>query len=490
MKDYEPHVMERLHRKLGGRWTLEEVLGVGGMAAVYGARDEQGTRAALKILHPDMNARGTVRQRFLREAYVANRIDHPGVVRILDHGKADDGTPFLVMERLVGESFSERLARHGTLPETEVLDLLSQTLGVLEVAHAHDVIHRDLKPDNLFRTDDGAVKVLDFGVARVLEGAGDDVRTQTGVALGTLPYMAPEQAMGRREEIDGRVDLFALGATAFRMLTGRRIHEADSQAALVVAIATQPAPRLRSLAPDVSEGLGAVVDQALAFTREARYPSATDMLRDVEALARGESPPFVGARAASCDAPTRQTNALPAGVAANSAAGPVASTPAVAPSVEVGAPAWRRRRRLVIGVGALATLVGALLAWGLAATLRDDDKPRSAIAAERANISSAESVTSETEEGDGTGGEAAAASQPSDASPLEREGQSDAGGVAPPSGSGSPSQSLSESIAANDGGQTRPAEELVTPPPPDKRPLRRRKKGSKKKRTKGKPHDR
>ncbi len=301
----EEFVQQRLGQTIGQRWTLHSVLGVGGMAAVYAATDGSGNEAAVKVLHPEFGRRSEVKDRFLREGYVANRIQHPGAVKVLEHGVVDDQCVFLVMERLEGESLGDRLERAGTLPLADLLDLLDQVLDVLAVAHDAGVVHRDLKPDNLFVTSEDTYKVLDFGVARVLEGAPDDVRTRTGMAVGTLPFMAPEQALGKRAEVDGRVDLFALGATAFRILSKRRIHEADSEAGLLLAMATKPAPPLRSVAADVPEGVAAIVDLALAFDRDARYPDARTMRADVQAVQRGEKPPFASVRMSRREEATR-----------------------------------------------------------------------------------------------------------------------------------------------------------------------------------------
>ncbi|HEX5100527.1 MAG TPA: serine/threonine-protein kinase, partial [Polyangiaceae bacterium] len=258
----------RLGKRVGGRWLLERVLGTGGMGAVYAARSPEGHVAAVKILHPEMGARREVRERFLREGTAANTIGHPGVVRMLGEGDGEEA--FLAMELLEGETLRERVRRHGRLPLEEVLSFAEQVLDVLVVAHARGVIHRDLKPDNLFVTLDGRIKVLDFGLARLLEGVPGRQQTRTGVALGTLAYMAPEQALGRRGEIDGRVDVFALGATMFRVLSGRGVHEADSEAELLMAMASRPAPPLASLVPGTPAGIAAVVDLALAFSRDAR----------------------------------------------------------------------------------------------------------------------------------------------------------------------------------------------------------------------------
>jgi serine/threonine-protein kinase len=294
----------RIGRVIGGRYRLERVLGIGGMAAVYAARDPAGQVVAVKLLHPEMAARREVRERFIREGSVSQTIGHPGVVQTqpCENGAED---AYLVMELLQGESLRDRVKRHGRLPVAEVLDFSQQILSALVAAHDKGIVHRDLKPDNLFVTLEGRVKILDFGLARVLEGVPGENRTRTGVALGTLAYMAPEQALGRRAEIDGRVDVFALGATMFRVLSGRRVHEAESEAELLMAMASRPAPPLAQAAPGTPEGVCAVVDLALAFSRDARYPDARTMLGDVQSLIAGAPPPFATARLSSRDEATR-----------------------------------------------------------------------------------------------------------------------------------------------------------------------------------------
>jgi serine/threonine-protein kinase len=294
----------RLGRTVGGRWRLDSVLGVGGMAAVYAGRDGSGAVAAIKILHPEMGVRREVRERFLREGYVANRIGHPGVVQALEHGETGDEV-FLAMELLPGETLRARVKRHGRLPIAEVLDYADQILDVLAIAHDKGIVHRDLKPDNLFVLPDGRIKILDFGLARLLDGVPAEHRTRTGVALGTLAYMAPEQALGRRAEIDGRVDIFALGATMFRVLSGRRVHEAESEAELLMAMASRPAPPLAVAVPGISPAIASVVDLALAFSRDARYPDARTMQGDVRALRQGQPAAYASARLSSRDEATR-----------------------------------------------------------------------------------------------------------------------------------------------------------------------------------------
>ncbi len=280
------------------------------MAAVYAADDPTGARAAVKLLHPEMGLRRETRERFIREAAAATSVGHPGAVTVLEQGQHGD-TIYLVMELLLGESLGERARRHGRLPVAEVLSILDQVLDVLAAAHAKGIIHRDLKPENLFLTADGRIKVLDFGLARCLAASSKEFLTRTGMALGTLPYMAPEQALGRRDDVDARADLFSLGATAFRVLSGRRVHDAPSEAELLMAMASQPAPSLATVAPDVPADLCLIVDRSLAFAKEARYPDALTMQCDVRAVAAGQRPGFAVERLTLDDGATRADRKAP-----------------------------------------------------------------------------------------------------------------------------------------------------------------------------------
>lgn len=295
---------ERLGEVINGKWTLERLLGVGGMAAVYAARDREGNVAAVKVLHPEMSRRADVRDRFLREGQIANRVAHPGVVQVRAEENAEGDTVALVMELLDGESLATVIDRKG-LTVDDLLDVLDQVLDALAAAHDKGIVHRDLKPDNLFRTRDGKIKVLDFGIARVTDDVPGRHKTKTGVALGTVPYMAPEQALARRNQIDQRTDLFAIGAIAFRVLTDRHIHEAESDTELLIAMASTAAPAIRTIAPDVPPDLAAVIDVALAFSKDARYPDARTMQEDVRALRQGKSPPHASKKAGTRELATR-----------------------------------------------------------------------------------------------------------------------------------------------------------------------------------------
>ncbi len=291
----------RIGTTLRGKWRLESLIGVGGMAAVYVGLHPIGRRDAIKILHPEVARQKDLRERFLQEARVLHSFRHPGAVAVLDMDTAEDGAPFLVMELLDGESLSSRAKRLGGLPMAEILGYVDQVLDVLVAAHAQNIVHRDIKLDNVFIQHDGRAKVLDFGIAR-LRGAAQQVHTRLGAMLGTLPYMPPEQIKGGLD-IDGRADIFAVGAMMFRLVAKRRIHEANSDAEMLVKMSTEPAPSVGPLAPDAPPALCMVIDRALAFRRERRYPDALTMQRDVRAVMQGQQPPYATERLAAGDMP-------------------------------------------------------------------------------------------------------------------------------------------------------------------------------------------
>jgi serine/threonine-protein kinase len=271
------------------KWTLESLLGSGGMAAVYVGVHRIGRRDAIKILHPRAAKSKEIRERFEREAHAANRFRHPGAVEIRDIDVTEDGAPFLVMELLTGESLSDRELRLGRLPLIDILGYASQILDTLAAAHAQNIIHRDIKPGNLYVIEGGRVKVLDFGLARIRhDTALQGELTRMGLVLGTTPYLPPEQAKGR--DIDARADIFALGATMYRLIAGRHVHSASGDFELLMKMANEPAPPLAKVAPNAPSNVCMVVDRALAFDREQRYADAGQMLEDVQALLRGDPP--------------------------------------------------------------------------------------------------------------------------------------------------------------------------------------------------------
>lgn len=273
--------MERVGRVLRGKWRLDSVVDVGGMATVYSATHRNGGRAAIKILHADRSCLPEVSRRFLREGYVANAVGHQGVVRALDDDVDENGDVFLVMELLEGAPLHVRAADcGGQLPELEVLTICERVLDVLATAHARGILHRDVKPENIFVTDSGAVKLLDFGIARSPAPAGVTT-TQNGMPLGTPAFMPPEQARGRFDLVDGRSDLWAVGATMFTLLSGQMVHSGETPTELLAACMSRPARSLATVLPSAHPALVHLVDKALALEPSDRWVDAREMQREV-----------------------------------------------------------------------------------------------------------------------------------------------------------------------------------------------------------------
>jgi serine/threonine-protein kinase len=285
---------------LNEKWHLDALLGAGGMAAVYRATHRNGKTAAIKLLHAELSMDAALRRRFLREGYVANAVEHEGAVQVLDDGVTDDGALYLVMELLEGMSLHtrwERMNRRFTPRET--LSVAHSVLGILVAAHAKGIVHRDIKPDNIFLTRDKRIKLLDFGLARLRDKeskngpasmrGGHPPRFETphntgkGELLGTPSFMAPEQALARTEEIDARTDLWSVGATMFTLLTGAAVHEAATPHEQLIMAATKPARSIIEVDESVPEPVRSVVDRALAFNKVARWPDAKAMIQAISA---------------------------------------------------------------------------------------------------------------------------------------------------------------------------------------------------------------
>jgi serine/threonine protein kinase len=291
----------RLGTVLQDKWKLESVIGVGGMAAVYAATHRNGKRVAVKMLHAEFCHDTEIRSRFLQEGYAANTIQHEGAVSVLDDDLGPDGSAFIVMEMLEGETVEQRWERSGQrLPVGDVLWIAEQLLDVLVAAHAKSVVHRDIKPENLFVTKAGALKVLDFGIAKVFEQRQTrQSTTRAGMVMGTPAFMAPEQALAHWDEVDGRTDLWAVGATMFMLLSGRHVHEAQSSQEQLILSATAPAPTLASVATGVPRQVAAIVDRALVFDRMGRWHDAAAMqsaVRTVLDAIAGTEPAVASAR--------------------------------------------------------------------------------------------------------------------------------------------------------------------------------------------------
>ena len=275
-----------------GSYEVLDRLGTGGMGAVYRVRDTRlGRTVALKVLRP--GADPELLHRLDREARAASALNHPNIVHIYDVGVAagEAGEHYVVMEYVEGETLRRRLSR-GALPIPELLDLGAQLADGLASAHRAGIVHRDLKPENLVVTADGTLKILDFGLAKVVPAPLGDVDaretltrhgTQAGTLLGTLEYMSPEQASGR--PVDGRTDQFAVGLILGEMATGKPLFRRETPAEVLAAVIERDPEPLRQLRPDAPEPLEALVSRCLQKDPARRFPKTDDLAAELAALA-------------------------------------------------------------------------------------------------------------------------------------------------------------------------------------------------------------
>ncbi len=283
---------------LGETYEIVRLLGEGGMGAVWEASHLRlpGKRCAVKVLHGQATADREAYARFRREAEIASRIGHPNIVEVLDWNTLPSGTPYLVLEYLEGEDLAARLA-NGPVPVDQALYIARQIGAALKAAHAADVVHRDLKPANVFlvpREIGGEmvdhVKVLDFGISKIRNS--QTVQTQDAVLLGTPQYMAPEQALGKNNEIDGRTDVFALAAIVYEMLSGRPCFQGNSLAEVVFKVVYEPVAPLTTVVPGVDPSIAAAVERAMSKTPADRFPDVSAFIaaltgRSLATSARG-----------------------------------------------------------------------------------------------------------------------------------------------------------------------------------------------------------
>ncbi len=283
-------------RVLDGKYRLLRLLGEGGMGSVWEAEHELiGRKVAVKVLHASLEDSADMPERFLREARTAAAVDHPGIVDVEDVGRTEEGTLYIVMELLDGESLTDRIRREGRLAPADAAGLAVHLLSALHAAHDKGVIHRDLKPDNILLTRDEAgrqhVKILDFGLSKVLSGGGGDISlTRTGTVMGTPCYMAPEQARGEKD-VDARADLWAAGVILYQMVSGRLPFEGDSYNSVMARILVESVPPLAAVVPDVPEVLAAAVATALEKDRDRRWESAAAFLEELLPVARQPAAP-------------------------------------------------------------------------------------------------------------------------------------------------------------------------------------------------------
>jgi serine/threonine-protein kinase len=283
---------------VGERYRIVSRIGVGGMGAVYRVEHTMMRRdLAIKVLLPELGGKEEFARRFEREAESASRLTHPNIITVTDFGRMPDGSLFLVMEFLAGESLSEAIAA-GPMPVARALSIHRQILRGLEHAHGAGIVHRDLKPENIMLVErDGqrdVVKILDFGIAKVTQPqSGGEALTQAGVIFGTPEYLSPEQALG--EAVDARADIYSAGVILYEMMAGRRPFESEDKVKIISMHLSHAPPRIRDVNPtvDVPLPLEQAVMQSLEKSREHRFATATAYLQaldDAEAPAEASGP--------------------------------------------------------------------------------------------------------------------------------------------------------------------------------------------------------
>jgi serine/threonine-protein kinase len=296
----QAELLDLIGTTVGGKYKLERLLGAGGMGGVYAATPMTGAAVsgtvAIKVLSVvDPASRDRIAGRFAREARAVTALKCPHIVTVLDSG-SDDARPYLVMELLEGEDLGQRLHRDARVPLDESLHVAAQVLVALGSAHEAGIVHRDLKPDNIFLVKrDGTAalcKLLDFGMSKFLtvrEGQTLALAlTKKGMAVGTPYYMAPEQARALAD-VDGRADLWALGAILFECLAGRPPFVASTQEQILLAVCTTDAPDVRAIRPEVPSKVAKLIARAMTRERDQRFANAWEMLAALVEIAPAEA---------------------------------------------------------------------------------------------------------------------------------------------------------------------------------------------------------
>src|SRR3954452_11110366 len=268
-------------RRLGGRYELGQVLGRGGIAEVYLAHDTRlGRAVAVKTLRADLARDPSFQARFRREAQAAASLNHPAIVAVYDTGEEDmlGNQPYIVMEYVEGRTLRDVLKIEVRLMPRRAMEIVAGVCAALDFSHRNGIIHRDVKPGNVMITRSGAVKVMDFGIARAVADNAATV-TQTAAVIGTAQYLSPEQARG--ENVDARSDVYSTGVLLFELITGSPPFTGDSPVAVAYQHVRENAPPPSSLNPDVPPELDAIVLKAMAKNPANRYQSAAEMRADL-----------------------------------------------------------------------------------------------------------------------------------------------------------------------------------------------------------------
>ena len=276
-RDLLPMIQEALRDK----YTVERELARGGAGRVFFARSLDGQAVALKVLHPELVVTATA-DRFLREIKTLSRLEHPHVAKLLDYGERD-WLVYLATAYIEGPTLKEHIAQVRRVSIEDAVRIGRDVLDALAFAHANNVVHRHVKPDNIVLSSEGAM-LLDFGIARAIEAAGDEKLTRSGFTVGTSSYMSPEQVVAVRD-LDHRSDIYSLGCVLFEALAGRPPFVHRSEAVVLQLQQTAEAPMLAELRPEIPAGLARAVQRALAKNREQRWATALDMRAELDRLA-------------------------------------------------------------------------------------------------------------------------------------------------------------------------------------------------------------
>jgi serine/threonine-protein kinase len=271
-------LLPMVQEALRDRYTVERELARGGAGRVFLARNLEGVPVALKVLHPELVVTATA-DRFLREIRFLSKLSHPNVARLLDYGE-QDWLVYLAMDYIEGPTLKQHLMRVRMASISDTIHIAKGLLSALAYAHSHGVVHRDVKPDNIVLASNGPM-LLDFGIARAIEAAGDEKLTRSGFTVGTSAYMSPEQVLAVKD-LDSRSDLYSLGCVLFESLTGRPPFVHRSEAVVLQLQQTEAAPDVAQLRRETPANLANAVMRALKKEREGRWPSANAMLEALD----------------------------------------------------------------------------------------------------------------------------------------------------------------------------------------------------------------
>jgi serine/threonine protein kinase/Tfp pilus assembly protein PilF len=325
---------------LGGRYEIKALLGMGGMGAVYKAHDLEVNRdVGLKVIRPDLAGNPAILARFKQELVLARQVTHRNIIRIYDLSEAD-GVKFITMEFIEGEDLRSILTRRARLEPNEAIDIIRQSCLGLQAAHVEGVIHRDLKPSNIMRDKSGRVVIMDFGLAKTVQSDG---MTQTGMMIGTMEYMSPEQAMG--SELDARSDIFATGLIFYELINGNMPYRAESAIASLVRRTQERAIPLNEVDPSVPPAVSAIVSKCLEREPKNRYNTVQELLDDLD-IAQGRRP-----RSSGTGQSALRHSVLSADVLTQGAPSPAIPQPAV--GAQKGVP----RKWLALGAGVLCLVL-------------------------------------------------------------------------------------------------------------------------------------